>query len=233
MVQIKELEGFPDVECRKSPTGGRMRVLIADDHPVVRQGVRQIIESEPGFAVAAEATNGEEAMALAHQVEWDLAVLDYAMPGRCGLELITDFRREFPSRSVLVLSMQDESLHAAAVLGAGGSGWVSKDCAPEELATAIKRVAAGGRYVSEQLAETLATSLNDDSPHRAPHEKLSDREYRVMWLLASGHAVNDIATELQLHPSTVSTYRSRVLSKLGLATNADLVRYAIRQQLIG
>lgn len=209
-----------------------MRILIADDHPVVRQGVRQIIESEPGFAVAAEATNGDEALTLAREVEWDLAVLDYAMPGRCGLDLIGDFRREFPDRAVLVLSMHEEDVHAAAVLGAGGSGWVSKESAPKELTTAIKRVAAGGRYVSEQLAETLAAGLTNDM-NRPPHEKLSDREYRVMWLLASGSAINDIARDLQLHPSTVSTYRSRVLSKLGLATNADLVRYAIRQQLIG
>lgn len=207
------------------------RILIADDHPVVRQGVREIIESEPGFAVAAEAANGDEAIALARTVDWDLAVLDYAMPGRCGLELIADFRREFPDRAVLVLSMQDEDVHAAAVLAAGGSGWVSKECAPKELATAIKRVAAGGRYVSEGLAEALAAGLAGEM-NRAPHEKLSDREYRVMWLLASGSAINDIARDLQLHPSTVSTYRSRVLSKLGLATNADLVRYAMRQQLI-
>jgi two-component system invasion response regulator UvrY len=209
-----------------------MRILIADDHPVVRQGVRQIIESEPGFSVAAEATNGDEAMTLAREVDWDLAVLDYAMPGRCGLDLVGDFRREFPDRAVLVLSMHEEDVHAAAVLGAGGSGWVSKESAPRELTTAIKRVAAGGRYVSEGLAETLAAGLNSDL-NRPPHEKLSDREYRVMWLLASGSAINDIARDLQLHPSTVSTYRSRVLSKLGLATNADLVRYAIRQQLIG
>ena len=133
-----------------------MRILIADDHPVVRQGVRQIIESEPGFSVAAEATNGEEALSLAREVQWDLAVLDYAMPGRCGLELIGDFRREFPGRSILVLSMHEEDVHAAAVLAAGGSGWVSKESAPKELATAIKRVAAGGRYVSEGLAEALA-----------------------------------------------------------------------------
>ena len=205
-----------------------MRILIADDHPVVRQGVKQIIEAEPGFAVTGEATNGEEAMALAREVEWDLAVLDYAMPGRSGLDLIADFRREFPGRAVLVLSMYEEEAHAAAVLGAGGSGWVSKESAPKELAVAIKRVAAGGRYVSDALAEQLAAGLTG-----APHGKLSDREYRVMWLLASGCAINDIAKELNLHPSTVSTYRSRVLSKLGLTTNADLVRYAIRQQLLG
>ena len=209
-----------------------MRVLIADDHPVVLQGVRQIIEAEPGFSVVAEATNGDEAIAVAREAEWDVAVLDYAMPGRCGLELVADFRREFPDRAVLVLSMHEEDVHAAAVLGAGGSGWVGKESVPQELATAIKRVAAGGRYVSAALAETLAAGLTSDS-HRAPHEKLSDREYRVMWLLARGSAINDIARDLELHPSTVSTYRSRVLAKLGLATNADLVRYAIRQQLIG
>jgi DNA-binding NarL/FixJ family response regulator len=209
-----------------------MRILIADDHPVVLQGVKQIIEAEPGFAVAAEATNGDEAIEMARLVDWDLAVLDYAMPGRSGLELIGAFRKEFPDRSVLVLSMYEEDVHAAAVLGAGGSGFVSKESAPAELATAIKRVAAGGRYVSEALAETLAAGLTSDI-RRAPHEKLSDREYRVMWLLASGSPINDIARELQLHPSTVSTYRARVLAKLGLGSNADLVRYAIRQQLIG
>lgn len=209
-----------------------MRILIADDHPIVRRGVRQIIEAEPGCVVVGEAANGEEALALAAELQWDLAVLDYAMPGRCGLELLGDFRQRFPGKPVLILSMYEEELHAAPVLGAGGAGFVSKETAARDLVTAIRRVAEGGRYVSESFAESLASGVNGDR-QGPPHERLSDREYKVMWLLASGAQVNDIARELQLHPSTVSTYRSRVLSKLGVENNAELVRYAIRQQLIG
>lgn len=210
-----------------------MRILIADDHPIVRRGVRQIIEAEPGHVVAGEASCGEEVLKLAAEVEWDLAVLDYAMPGRSGLELLGDFRELFPGKPVLILSMYEEELHAAPVLGAGGAGFVSKETAARDLVTAIRRVAEGGRYVSESFAEALASGVSNQERQGPPHEKLSDREYRVMWLLASGAQVNDIARELQLHPSTVSTYRARVLSKLGVENNAELVRYAIRQQLIG
>lgn len=208
-----------------------MRILIADDHPIVRRGLRQIIEAEPEHVVVGEAANGDEVLALAQSVEWDLAILDYAMPGRCGLELLGDFRERFPGKPVLILSMYEEELHAAPVLAAGGAGFISKESAARDLGTAIRRVAEGGRYVSEAFGEALASGVAQERLG-PPHQRLSDREYRVMWLLASGAQVNDIARDLQLHPSTVSTYRARVLSKLGVDNNAELVRYAIRQQLI-
>ena len=154
------------------------------------------------------------------------------MPGRNGFDLLGDLRREFPDRPVLILSMHAEGLHASRVLREGGAGYVSKETAPQELTKAIKKVASGGKYVSETLAEILAFELASDA-QKPPHERLSDREYRVMWLLASGKQINEIATEMELRPTTVSTYRARIFKKLGLSNTAELVRYAIRQQLVG
>jgi len=207
-----------------------MRILIADDHPVVRQGLKQILSSDLEAAVVGEATTGDEALELARRLEWDLAIVDFSMPGRNGFDLLGDLKREFPDRPVLILSMHAESLHASRVLRAGGAGYVSKETAPQELTKAIRKVASGGRYVSASLAEILAFELSSDV--RQPHERLSDREYRVMWLLATGKQINEIATEMQLRPTTVSTYRARIFRKLGLGSTAELVRYAIRQHLV-
>lgn len=208
-----------------------MRILIADDHPVVRQGLKQILTAEPDFSVVGEAKDGNEALQLARTLEWDVAVLDYAMPGRNGIDLLKEIKREFPARPVLILSMYPEELHATRVLKAGGAGFLNKETAGDELTAAIRKVAHGGRYVSPSLAEKIAVDLGHDSS-RPLHESLSDREYRVLWLLASGRPINDIAAELFLSPSTISTYRARVLKKLGLATNADLVQYAIKHRII-
>ena len=209
-----------------------MRILIADDHPVVRQGLKQILSSDLEAAVVGEATTGDEALELARTLEWDLAIVDFSMPGRNGFDLLGDLRREFPDRPVLILSMHAEGLHASRVLRAGGAGYVTKETAPQELTKAIKKIAGGGKYVSESLAEILAFALASDA-QKPPHERLSDREYRVMWLLASGKQINEIATEMELRPTTVSTYRARIFKKLGLSNTAELVRYAIRQQLVG
>ena len=209
-----------------------MRILIADDHPVVRQGLKQILELDGDMQVVGEAKNGNEALDLARKVEWDVAILDYSMPGRSGLDLLKEIKREYPRRPVLILSMHPEELHATRVLKAGGSGYINKESASEELAAAIRKVVHGGKYVSAALAERLAVELAPDT-ERPLHETLSDREYRVMWLLASGKQINQIAKEMFLSPSTVSTYRTRILSKLQLANNAQLVQYAIRHQLIG
>ncbi len=209
-----------------------MRILIADDHPVLRQGLKQILSSDLEAAVVGEATTGDEALELARKLEWDLAIVDFSMPGRNGFDLLGDLRREFPDRPVLILSMHAEGLHASRVLREGGAGYVSKETAPQELTKAIKKVASGGKYVSETLAEILAFELASDA-QKPPHERLSDREYRVMWLLASGKQINEIATEMELRPTTVSTYRARIFKKLGLSNTAELVRYAIRQQLVG
>jgi two-component system invasion response regulator UvrY len=209
-----------------------MRILIADDHAVVRRGLKQILSEERDISVVGEAKNGHEALEMSRRLEWDVAVVDYAMPGRGGVELLKEIKRHHPKRPVLVLSMYPEEWHAVQVLRAGGSGYLSKETATEELMTAIRKVAKGGRYVSAALAEKLASGLTPDRA-RAPHEALSDREYRVLWLLASGKPISQIAKEMFLSPSTISTYRTRILRKLGLANNAQLVQYAVQHQLIG
>ena len=208
-----------------------MRILIADDHAVVRRGLREILASEHDMDVVGEARNGDEALELVRKLDWDVAVLDFSMPGRSGVELIKEIKRRYPGRPVLVLSMLPEEAHAAQVFKAGGSGYINKESAGEELTAAIRKVANGGKYVSANFAEKLATDLAPDA-EKPLHESLSDREYRVMWLLASGKQINQIAAEMFLSPSTVSTYRARILKKLKLTDNAALVRYAVKQQLI-
>jgi len=208
-----------------------MRILIADDHPIVRHGVKQVLAEDAGLRVVAEAKDGDEALRLARETDWDVAILDFSMPGRSGFDLLGDLRREFPRRPVIVLSIHAERMHAARILRAGGAGYLNKASAPQELVRAVRKVAAGGRYVSPALAELLAGELAGDGA-RPLHEQLSDREYRVMWLLASGRQVRDIAREMLLQPSTVSTYRTRVFQKLRLRNNAELVQYAVRNQLV-
>jgi len=208
-----------------------MRILIADDHPVVRRGLKQILEQESDLVLAGEASDGSEALSLARKLKWDVAVLDYSMPGRSGLDLLKEIKREYPKRPVLVLSMHPEELHATRVLRAGGAGYITKDSVSDELINAIRKVAGGGRYVSPALAERIAVDMAPDA-NRPHHETLSDREYRVMWFLASGMPINQIAKEMFLSPSTVSTYRTRILKKLELANNAQLVQYAIRNHLV-
>ena len=208
-----------------------MKILIADDHPVVRHGLKKILATDAELTVVGEAKNSQEAADLARKIEWDVAILDYSMPGRSGIDLLKEIKRQHPERPVLVLSMYPEELHATRVLKAGGAGYMNKDSAGEELIAAIRKIRKGGKYVSPTLADKLAADLTigDDKPL---HESLSDREYRVMWLLASGKPINQIAEEMFLSPSTISTYRSRVLRKLNLANNAALVHYAIKNQLL-
>ncbi len=208
-----------------------MRILIADDHAVVRRGLREILASEHDMEVVGEAKNGQEALELVRKVDWDVAVLDFSMPGRSGVELIKEIKRQYPARPVLVLSMLPEEAHAAQVFKAGGAGYINKESASEELTAAIRKVVNGGKYVSPAFAEKLATELAPDA-EKPLHDSLSDREYRVLWLLASGKQINEIATDMFLSPSTISTYRARVLKKLRLTDNAALVRYAVKHQLV-
>jgi two-component system, NarL family, invasion response regulator UvrY len=208
-----------------------VKVLIADDHPVVRHGLKQILAADPEVEVVADAKNGMEALDFARRHPWDVAILDYSMPGRSGIELLKDFKREFPERPVLILSIYPEELHATRVLKSGGAGYINKQSASEELTAALRKVVQGGKYVSPTLAEKLAFDTISDA-QQPPHETLSDREYRVMWLIASGMQIHEIAREMFVSPSTVSTYRARILRKLSVATNAELVRYAIRHRLI-
>jgi DNA-binding NarL/FixJ family response regulator len=211
--------------------GMPVKVLIADDHPVVRQGLKMMLSSDNEIDVVGEARDGDEAFEMAHQIDWDVAVLDYSMPGRGGVELLTDVRHDYPDRPVLILSIYPEDPHGLRALKAGAAGYITKESAGDELTRAVKKVATGGRYISPTLAEKLAMRLTPEQ-ERPPHERLSDREYRVMWLLASGKTLHQIAEEMRLSPSTVSTYRGRILKKLALSTNVDLVHYAMKHRLI-
>jgi DNA-binding NarL/FixJ family response regulator len=211
--------------------GAPVKVLIADDHPVVRQGLKAMLDNDPELDVVGEARDGDEAFDLAHKVDWDVAVFDYSMPGRGGVELLSDVKHDYPDKPVLILSIYPEDPHGLRALKAGAAGYISKETADEELTAAVKKAASGGRYVSSQLAEKLASRLTPEQ-ERPPHERLSDREYRVMWLLASGKTLHQIADEMHLSPSTVSTYRGRILKKLALNTNVDLVHYAMKHRLI-
>jgi DNA-binding NarL/FixJ family response regulator len=209
-----------------------MKILIADDHPIVRSGFKQILAAEDDMSVVGEAENGAQILDLVRKVEWDVLVLDYSLPDRNGLDLIREIKHQYPDRPVLVLSMMPEEVHAAQVYKAGGAGFVKKEAATEELTIAIRKVAKGHKYVSPTFAERLASDLSSGNAERPLHETLTDREYRVMWLIASGKQIKEIARELFLSPSTVSTYRTRILKKMTLSDNAALVRYAINHQLI-
>jgi DNA-binding NarL/FixJ family response regulator len=208
-----------------------MRILIADDHPVVRRGLKDIVASEHDMVVIGEACSGDEALEMAGKLEWDIALFDYSMPGCSGADLVREVKRQYPGRPVLVLSIMPEDLHAGQVFKAGGSGYINKASASEELVGAIRKVVSGGKYVSPAYAESLVSELAEGRK-RPPHELLSDREYRVMWLIASGKQIREIADEMCLSPSTISTYRARILKKLRLSKNAELVRYADKYRLI-
>jgi two-component system invasion response regulator UvrY len=222
---------FATSQVMHGARGGPVKVLIADDHPVVRQGLKHMLNADPEVSIVGEARDGDEAFDLAHKVDWDVAVFDYSMPGRGGVELLADVKHDYPDRPVLILSIYPEDPHGLRALKAGAAGYITKESAGDELTKAVKKVATGGRYVSTSLAEKLAMRLTPEQ-ERPPHERLSDREYRVMWLLASGKTLHQIAEEMRLSPSTVSTYRGRILKKLGLTTNVDLVHYAMKHRLI-
>ena len=209
-----------------------IRILIADDHAIVRSGLKQIVTSAPDLEVAGEATSSQEVLALVHAQPWDLVVLDIHMPGRGGLETLKELKREFPKLPVLVLSMYPEDQYAVRALKAGAAGYLSKDSAPDELLTAIRRVLGGGKYISPAVAEQLAVAVNHTKTDKAPHELLSDREYQILCLIASGKTVSEIAAALTLSVKTVSTYRTRVLEKMQMKTNAELTHYAIRNELV-
>jgi DNA-binding NarL/FixJ family response regulator len=208
-----------------------IRVLIADDHAVVRQGLKQILSETPDMTIVGEAATGDEALQKARSEACDVLVLDIAMPGRNGLDIVKDVRAARPKLPMLVLSMHPEDQFAVRVLKAGASGYLNKESAPEELVTAIRKVVRGGKYVSPTLAERLAYEI-DTASGKLPHETLSDREFQVMCLMASGKTVTEIAGDLSLSVKTVSTYRTRILEKMNLKTNAEVIRYALQNQLV-
>jgi DNA-binding NarL/FixJ family response regulator len=206
-------------------------VLIADDHPVVLQGLRQIVAETSDIVIKGEATTGDEVVDQVRSGQWDVVVLDLTMPGTHGMELLKRLKAEHPKLRVLVLSMHPEDDYAVRLLRAGASGYLNKRSAGDRLVEAIRKVAQGGKYVSQTLAEKIAFELDVDSD-KPPHEKLSDREFQVFSFIASGRTVTEIAEELSLSVKTVSTYRSRVLEKMNMRRNAELTRYALENGLV-
>jgi two-component system invasion response regulator UvrY len=212
--------------------GAMIRLLIADDHPVVRQGLRRIVADHPGLEVVGEAVNGDEVLASLPRVPADVVLLDIAMPGPGFLQVLQRLRADHPTVAVLVLSVHPEDQYAVRALRSGAAGYLTKDHSPEQLVEAIRKVHRGGRYVSPTLAERLAANLATAGTQQVRHELLSHREYEVLCLLGSGRTVKEISAQLRLSPKTISTYRARLLEKMQATTNADLVRYAAQHGLI-
>jgi DNA-binding NarL/FixJ family response regulator len=207
------------------------RILIVDDHAVVRDGVKKIFDEQPDEVTFGEASTGSEALQLAREQGWDLAVLDLSLGSQSGLEVLKGLKQIRPRLPVLILSMHSEEQYARRAFKAGASGYITKDSSRAELAKAVNRIAEGGRYITSALAERLVFDLGrgSDCP---PHETLSDREFEVLRLIASGKTVTEIAGLLSLSDKTVSTYRARLLEKMGMKTNAELTRYAIMNKLV-
>ena len=208
-----------------------LKVLIADDHPVVREGLKQIVTETQDMVVAGEANNGQEVLNKIREGDYDVIVLDITMPGRNGMDVLRQLRSERPRLPVLILSIHSEEQYALRALRAGASGYLTKESAPDELVVAIRKVSWGGKYISSSLAEKLAFKL-EVGREQAPHETLSDREYQVMCMIASGKTVTEIAQELYLSEKTISTYRTRILEKMQMKNNAELTYYAIKNGLV-
>jgi DNA-binding NarL/FixJ family response regulator len=208
-----------------------LKILIADDHPVFRRGLRQIISEASDMFVAEEATDGWEALSKVRESKCDVVLLDITMPGKNGMDVLAQLKNERPGLPVLILSMHPEQQYAVRALRVGASGYLTKESAPDELVTAIRKVSQGGKYVSASLAETLASILQEKG-EQPLHKSLSNREYQVMCMIASGKTVAEIAIELSLSVKTISTYRARVLEKMKMKNNAELARYATKNQLI-
>jgi DNA-binding NarL/FixJ family response regulator len=208
-----------------------MRILIADDHDVVRQGVKQILSDGFDHVDCGEAVNAAELLARAWKEPWDLVLLDISMPGRSGLEALVELKKQKPRLPVLMLSMFSEREYAVRALKGGAAGYLTKQSLGRELVEAVKKALAGGRYITPALAELLAEDLHGQA-HRLAHHDLSDREFEVMKLIAAGKSVKQIAAELALGEKTIFTYRSRLLEKLGLTSDVDVARYALRHKLV-
>ncbi|HEV2195105.1 MAG TPA: response regulator transcription factor [Candidatus Acidoferrum sp.] len=208
-----------------------MRVLVADDHAVFRRGLKETLAEAFSAVVFGEARTAQEALDHVRRQNWDVVILDISMPGKSGLDILDELKRLRPKLPILLLSMHPEQQFARRALKAGAAGYLTKDGVPEELKKAVKKIVGGGRYVSATLAEKLAVDLREGSDLPL-HELLSDREFQVLRMIASGKTVKEIAEELSLSVKTVSTYRARILEKSGMKTNAELIRYALQAELV-
>jgi two-component system invasion response regulator UvrY len=209
----------------------KIEILIADDHPIVREGFKQVISETDDMIVADEASNAQEVLALVRKREYDLILLDISMPGRSGLEVLKELKSEYQKLPVLILSIYPEEQYAVRAFRAGASGYLTKASAPNELISAIRKIVHGGRYVSESLAEKLTYYLDEDVS-KPLHDLLSDREYQVMLMLGSGKTVKEVAEILFLSVKTISTYRSHILEKMKMKNNAEITLYVVKNKLI-
>ncbi|MFZ0132216.1 MAG: response regulator transcription factor [Desulfobacterales bacterium] len=208
-----------------------LRIVMADDHPIVRAGLKQIMAEASDLVVAAEAGNGRELLNLVRQEPYDVILLDISMPGMDGLDVLKQLKSELPAIPVIILTVHPEAQYALRVLKAGASGYLTKESVPSELIRAIRKVHRGGRYITPSLAEKIAFALGGETD-KMPHETLSDREFQVLSQIASGRTVTQIAEELALSVKTISTYRTRILEKMQMKTNAELTHYAIQNKLV-
>lgn len=210
-----------------------IKILIADDHAILRAGLKHLLSEHPDLVVAGEAGNGHEALAKAQAEPWDVMILDMTMPGKSGIELIKQLKQCVPRLPILVLSMHKEDLFAVRALKAGASGYLCKDNAEDQLVAALRKVAGGGLYITAAVAEKLAADMLQGTPQDAlPHTRLSDREYQIFQMITEGVSVTDIAQRLNLSVKTVSTHKTHILEKTGCANVAELVRYAIQHDLL-
>lgn len=209
-----------------------IRILIADDHDILRAGLKHILQDSGDIVVGGEASDGYQVLTQVRAEKWDAIVLDLSMPGKSGIELIKQIKGEFPRLPILILSMHKEDLYAVRALKAGASGYLCKDSAETLLVQAIRKVAAGGLFIDQAVAERLAVEMLTGTTGGAPHSRLTDREYQIFLLVARGHGVTDISRQLNLSVKTVSTHKTRILEKMELANTADLIRYAIRHNLV-
>jgi len=208
-----------------------IRVVLADDHTIVREGLKQVLAADGGIEIVGEAQNGHEAMTRVRELEFDLLLLDMSMPGKSGIDLIKQVHAEKPKLRILVLSMHEEHQYAVRAIRAGASGYITKESASRQLVAAIRKVAGGGAFISAEVAEQLALGAMPGAEAK-PHERLSDREFQVLRMIAEGHSVSDIAARLNLSVKTVSTHKSNILQKMDLSSTNELIRYALTHRLV-
>jgi DNA-binding NarL/FixJ family response regulator len=208
-----------------------LKILVADDHPIVRQGIKQIIADTTDMVVAGEASSGQEVLNAVKDKTYDVILLDIAMPGPNSIDILKQLKQDKPQIAVLILSIYPEEQYAVRTLKAGASGYLTKESAPDELVEAIRKVSKGGKYITSSLAESLAKILIKEE-QGLPHTILSDREYQVLLMISSGKKIKEIANELSLSIKTISTYRTRMLEKMNMKTNAELIHYSIKHELV-
>lgn len=208
-----------------------VRVIIADDHKMFRDGLKQILKEDPDIIVVDEAGNGQEALDKIYKSDFDILLLDISMPGLSGLDVLRQLKAQKSKISILILSMYPEEQYALRAIKSGASGYITKSSASDELIHAIKKISEGGTYISSSIAERLLFSIKDSS-EALPHQKLSDREFQILKLIASGKTITQVADELYLSVKTISTYRSRILEKMDMKSNAELIHYALKHNLL-